>query len=199
MVTVELSLALYNLQYYILKHTETFHTFLPDTVEGITKLIKQCPSKSCSQDQLPAGLFNEHMDIVVERVVTKQIQDYLTHFNLHEPFQSVYRKNPSTETALVRVQNDILTALDNNEAPVLVLLDPSAAFDTVDHNMLLGRLSEFCISGTVWNWFKSYLSPKSQRVQVRNACTYATFLRFGIPQGSVLGLVLFTLLPPLCG
>ena len=65
MVTVEFSLALYNLQYYILKHTETFHTFLPVTVEEITKLIKQCPSKSCSQDQLPTGLFNENMDIVV--------------------------------------------------------------------------------------------------------------------------------------
>ena len=81
----------------------------------------------------------------MERVVTKQIQDYLTHFNLYEPFQSAYRKNPSTETALVRAQNDILTALDKNEAAVPVLLDLSAAFDTVDHNMLLGRLFEFCI------------------------------------------------------
>ena len=129
----------------------------------------------------------------MERVVTKQIQDYLTLFDLHEPFQSAYRKNHSTETALERVQNDILTALDKNEAAVLVLLDLSATFDTVDHNMLLGRLSEFGISGTVWNWFKSYLSPRSQRVRVMNACSDATFLKFGVPQGSVLGPVLFTL------
>ena len=91
---------------------------------------------------------------VGERVVTKQIQDYFRKLNLHEPFQSAYMKNHSTETALLRVQNDILTVLDKNEAAVLVLLDLSAAFDTVDHNMLLGRLSEFGISGTVWNRFK---------------------------------------------
>ena len=127
----------------------------------------------------------------MERVVTKQIQDYLTHLNLHEPFQSAHRKNHSTETALVRVQNDILTALDKNEAAVLVRLDLSAAFDTLDHNMLLGRLSEFGITGTVWNWFKSYLSPRSQRVRVMNACSDATFLKFGVTQGSVLGPVLF--------
>ena len=117
----------------------------------------------------------------------------MTQFNLHEPFQSAYRKNHSTETALVRVQNDILTALDKNEAAVLVLLDLAAAFDTVYHNMLLGRLSEFGITGTVWNCLKSYLSPRSQRVRVMNACSYATFLIFVVPQGSVLGPVLFTL------
>ena len=91
------------------------------------------------------------------------------------------------------MQNDILTALDKNEAAVLVLLDLSVAFDTVYHNnMLLDRLSEFGISGTVWNWFKSYLSPRSQRVRVMNACSDAAFLKFGVPQGSVLAPVLFT-------
>ena len=73
-----------------------------------------------------------------------------------------------------------------------MLLDLSAAFDTVDHNMLLGRLSEFGITGTVWNWFKSYLSPRSQRVRVMNTCSDATFLKFRVPQGSVLGPGLFT-------
>ena len=130
---------------------------------------------------------------VKSRGAKKQIQDYSAQFNLHEPFQSAYRKSQSTETALLRVQNDILTALDKNEAAVLVLLGLSAVFDTVDHNMLLGRLSEFGITGTVWNWFKSYLSPRSQKVHVMNACLDPTFLKFRVPQGSVFGPVLFTL------
>ena len=89
--------------------------------------------------------------------------------------------------------------MDKNEAAVLVLPYLSAAFDTVDNNMLLGRLSEFGISGTVWNWFKSYLSPRSQRVRVLNPCSDAAFLKFGLPRGSVLDPVLFTLYTILLG
>ena len=89
----------------------------------------------------------------------------------------------------------LTTALDKNEAAVLVFLDLSAAFVTVDHNMLLGGLSEFGILGTVWNWFKSYLSPRSQRVRVMNACSDAAFLKFGVLQGSVLGHVGLLFIP----
>ena len=65
----------------------------------------------------------------------------VTH-DLHEPLQSAYRSGHSTETALVRVQNDLLRAVDNKQGVVLVLLDLSAAFDTIDHNILLCRLEE---------------------------------------------------------
>ena len=72
----------------------------------------------------------------------------------------------STETALVRVQNDILCAIDNNESVILLLLDLSAAFDTVDHSILLSRLRDrFGVNGTAAAWFESYLTSRTQFVR----------------------------------
>ena len=81
-------------------------------------------------------------------MVAKQLRDHLSQHQLYEKHQSAYRKRHSTETALTRVQNDILRAMDDSKATVLVLLDLSAAFDTVDHNFLLERLKQCDISGT---------------------------------------------------
>ena len=78
---------------------------------------------------------------VTEKVVATRLVSYLQNNNLFEPFQSAYKQFHSCETALVRVQNDILRAVDNNCCVVLLLLDLSAAFDTVDHTILLNRLS----------------------------------------------------------
>ena len=87
-----------------------------------------------------------------------------------EPFQSAYRANHSTETALLRVFNDILRSMDQQKVTILVLLDLSAAFDTVDHNILLHRLhTRFGISGTALDWFKDYLSNRRQRVSVNGS------------------------------
>ena len=85
---------------------------------------------------------------LLERIVAKQLRDHLSQHQLYEKHQSAYRKRHSTETALTRVQNDILRAMDDSKATVLVLLDLSAAFDTVDHNFLLERLKQCGISGT---------------------------------------------------
>ena len=85
---------------------------------------------------------------LIERMVAKQLHDHLSQHQLYEKHQSAYRKRHSTETALTRVQNDILRAMDDSKATVLVLLDLSAAFDTVDHNFLLERLKQCGISGT---------------------------------------------------
>ena len=76
----------------------------------------------------------------MEKIVSAQIKDHLKSNNLHETFQSAYKEQHSTETALVRVKTDILNALDDNKAVAVVLLDLSAAFDTVDHVILLDRL-----------------------------------------------------------
>ena len=73
---------------------------------------------------------------VLERVVAARLTNYMTINQLHEPMQSAYRACHSTETALVRVQNDILRTLDQGGAAILVLLDLSAAFDTIDHSIL---------------------------------------------------------------
>ena len=114
--------------------------------------------------------------------------------NLRQKFQSAYRMFHSTETALLRVFNDLINALDNGNVCVLTLLDLSAAFDTIDHDILLSRLeTSFGISGSVHAWFKSYLSNRTNRVKVGDNYSETTVLEFGVPQGSVLGPILFTL------
>ena len=77
---------------------------------------------------------------VMEKVAAARLWDYLCENDLNEIFQSAYKKHHSCETALTRVQNYILTAIDNKQCVALVLLDLSAAFDTVDHKILLHRL-----------------------------------------------------------
>ena len=112
---------------------------------------------------------------------------------LLEPLQSAYKQHHSTETALLLVHNDILTALDSGQIVLLVLLDLSAAFDTIDHEILLKRLSDLGIKGTPLKWLCSYLTDRFQSVTVNGKMSLAQLLRFGVPQGSVLGPLLFTI------
>ncbi len=105
-----------------------------------------------------------------------------------------FRPYHSTETALIRVTNDLLLSSDRGCISLLVLLDLSAAFDTIDHNILLNRLENFVgISGSALAWFKSYLSDRHQFVAVNEEVSYRSQVQYGVPQGSVLGPLLFTL------
>ena len=84
----------------------------------------------------------------IEKLVANQLISYINENNLNETFQSAYKQYHSTETALIRVHNDILSAIDNRGTVILLLLDLSAAFDTVDHDILLSRLRKrFGITG----------------------------------------------------
>uniref|UniRef100_A0A8C5CK28 Reverse transcriptase domain-containing protein n=1 Tax=Gadus morhua TaxID=8049 RepID=A0A8C5CK28_GADMO len=131
---------------------------------------------------------------VQERIVAKQIVDYLTRNNLFEPFQSGFRNFHSTETAITRVVNDILLALDKNTSTMLVLLDLSAAFDTIDHSTLLHRLEHYVgFGGTALGWRESYLTDRTQFVLHEGAESKRGKLRFGVPQGSVLDPLLFAI------
>ena len=102
---------------------------------------------------------------VIERIVADQILRHLENANLMPPLQSAYRRNHSTETALVKVVSDILNAADVRKVTLLGLLDLSAAFDTVDHVILLRRLEvSFGIGEAVLEWFRSFLTNRSQAV-----------------------------------
>ena len=111
---------------------------------------------------------------------------------LDETFQSTYKEFHSTETALLRVKNDILCSLDQNKSVILLLLDLSAAFDKVDLAILIPRLwNRFGVKGTVFAWFKSYLTSRQQFVKVEEDMSLKRPLLRGVPQGSVLGPLLY--------
>lgn len=120
--------------------------------------------------------------------------NYLMTNDLLGKLQSAYKRYHSTETALVRVFNDILCAIDRHQEVVLVLLDLSSAFDTIDHSVLLNRLrTRYGINDTALRWFESYLVGRTQSVIVKDMQSSNIPLRHGVPQGSVLGPILFSL------
>ena len=131
---------------------------------------------------------------VIERFVANQLTVYLQENDLHDQFQSAYRQHHSTETALIKVHNDILCAVDRGCVVVLVMLDDlTAAFETIDHAILLSPLfHRFGVTGAALEWFRSYLSGRHQVVRIGNEKSPPRDVTFGVPQGSVLGPLLFT-------
>uniref|UniRef100_A0A8C2H2H7 Reverse transcriptase domain-containing protein n=1 Tax=Cyprinus carpio TaxID=7962 RepID=A0A8C2H2H7_CYPCA len=131
---------------------------------------------------------------ILEKVVSSQLYSFLEKNGICEDFQSGFRPYHSTETALLRVTNDLLLSSDRGCISLLVLLDLSAAFDTIDHTILLHRLEHFVgINGSALAWFKSYLYDRHQFVAVNEEVSYRSQVQYGVPQGSVLGPLLFTL------
>ena len=134
------------------------------------------------------------MSKVVERLVCRQLTTFLDSHKLLPELQSAYRKHHSTETAVLKIVSDILHATDNGKVTLLGLLDMSAAFDTVDHAILLDRLHKsFGISGTALSWIESFVTGRTQAVHVGEDRSTTTAVVCGVPQGSVLGPLLFLL------
>ena len=132
---------------------------------------------------------------LIERAACNQIVDFASSTGNIENNQSAYRVGHSTESALLKVKSDLLHALDKQEVTCLVLLDLSAAFDTVDHDLLLNRLHfRYGFDEIILNWISSYLRLRTQQVLIGdNTFSDPTHLKCGVPQGSVLGPILFTL------
>ena len=131
---------------------------------------------------------------IIEKAVFCQLSDHLRDNDLEESFQSAYKRFHSTETALLRVQNDVLLEIDNQKCVAMLLLDMSAAFDTVDHDLLLERMEKrYGVKGNVLKWFRSYLQDRKQFVIIDGNKSKTKELRYGVPQGSVLGPILYLL------
>ena len=131
---------------------------------------------------------------LVERVVLKRLNSHMESKGMHISEQSAYKKHHSTETILVKITNDLLCAFDSKSATVLLMLDLSAAFDTVSHKLLLKILhDEIKLGGTVLKWFTSFLTGRAQRTHLGLFTSNEIELLFGVPQGSVLGPVLFNI------
>ena len=128
-----------------------------------------------------------------KRLVKNRLTEYLHQNNLTNSFQPAYTKFNSTETTLLTLVHDhIIRAISQQQVTGLCLLDLSAAFDTIDHSILLQRLKScFGINNTVLSWIQSYLSSRSFTVNINNIKSSPFQLLYGVPQGSVLGPLLF--------
>ncbi len=131
---------------------------------------------------------------LIEKVVMNRLDEHMNNNNLHDLFQSAYRGQHSTETAILKIHNDIIDSLDSRKCTLLASLDLSAAFDTVDHTVFLKRLrQQYGVQGSAFQWFSSYLHDRHQSVVIKGCKTEPTILKYGVPQGSVIGARMYTM------
>lgn len=189
-------------------------SLLKQCLEALLPLITSIMNKSLTESKVPlwfkkanikpllkkSGLDKEELknyrpvsnlpflSKILEKIVSKRLELHLQANSLHDNLQSAYRTGHSTETALLRVHNDIVAALDQKCRAVLVMLDLSAAFDVIDHDILFKRLDySYGVTGDALRWIQSYLSDRRQCVAIGSATSDDKILGFGVPQGSVLG------------
>ena len=169
---------------------------LPDSQKHalVTPLIKKPGLDTADMNNYRPVSNLSFMSKLIERVVANKLNEYLSANNLLPRFQSAYRKGHSTETALLRVWSDMLMAADERKVTLLNLLDMSAAFDCVDHQILLQRLQVAVgIGGTALDWIRSFLSGRTQQVLYGGEQSATSEVLFGVPQGTVLGPLLYVL------
>ena len=120
-----------------------------------------------------------------------RLYSFLSKHNCIYKLQFGFRQNHSTIHALIDLTENIRKALDKSEFAVGIFIDLQKAFDTVDHNILLQKLNYYGIRGTANNWFKSYLTNRMQFVSINGYNSDKLITQYGVPQGSVLGPLLF--------
>jgi hypothetical protein len=125
---------------------------------------------------------------ITEKMVVSRLESFLSENKLHEPLQSAYSANHSVETALLKVTKDILHDIEKKQCVLLVLIDQSAAFDTISHDTFLDRLQcSYGITGQPLLWMKSYFSNRYQSVSINGKTSKPVALDTGFPQGSNIG------------
>ena len=130
---------------------------------------------------------------IFEKIIFSRFTDFISKYKLLYRKQYGFQKGKSTEHALIDIHEKILTALENRESPCCILLDFAKAFDTVDHKILLDKLYYYGIRGNAHQLIKSYLTDREQCVQINNTLSDMDFISYGVPQGSILGPLLFLL------
>ena len=157
----------------------------------ITPLLKKANMDLEMKNYRPVSNL-KFLSKVVEGAVIAQLTKHFNANDLQDPRQSAYKTMHSTETLLAKIHNDIMRNGNNGKLTMLVLLDLSAAFDTIDHETLLTRLENtYGIKGTALKWFRSYLTSRTQSVIIDDTISERKHLKYGVPQGSKLGPILF--------
>ena len=131
---------------------------------------------------------------ILEKLVLSHVSSYLNSHNLYNTCQSAYHPGHSTETALLKVVNDLFHSLNKGSMYAIALLDFSSAFDTIDHPIHSQRLhTDFGFTDTVLQWFSSYLTDCTHYISLSNHCSAFAPVHSGVPQGSIVVPILFTM------
>ena len=130
---------------------------------------------------------------LVEHATLMQFDKHCREHHLLPDFQSAYSKGYSTKTSLMKITNDIFWGMERKQVTAVIVLNMSAAFDTIDHDLLLDILHKrFGIAETVLQWYQSYLRPQGMKVHINDTYSSIRSLNYSIPQGSASGANLFT-------
>ena len=173
--------------------TSLFTSVVPDSMKlaYITPILKKSSlDTSILSNYRPISQLST-ISKVLERVVSSQLTSYLVSNSIADKFQSAYLPLRGTETALTKIIDDIAISIDSNSPTYLILLDLSSAFDTVNHAILSNRLNSIGIHGQVHNWLMSFVSNRSYSIRINNSSSSQFTQAHGVPQGSVLGPILF--------
>lgn len=160
-------------------------------ISVVVPLAKLCNPKEL-KDIRPISLLPV-LSKVCEKVIAEQLNIYLDKYTILPTNQSGFRKKYSCATALLGVTDDIFSALDSNKLLILILLDFSKAFDTVNYDLLFAILKHIGIGISALKLFKNYFSNRTQFVALHGDYSTHGYLTCGVPQGSILGPILFTI------
>ena len=164
---------------------------MPDGInQSVITPIFKGGTRSAPKNYRPVALTN-HTTKLFERVLRKAMIDHLESNNLLNEAQHGFRNLRSTITQVMKFYDSILTLLEEGHAVDAIYLDFAKAFDKVDHRILMLKLKSVNISGKIWNWIGEFLQNREQRVRVGSTLSNTKKVRSGVPQGSVLGPLLF--------
>lgn len=160
---------------------------------ALVKPLPKTKNPSCASDYRPISLLPAFSK-VIEKIMAKQMINFLKETNYFDDLQSAYKNSHGTVTALLNVTDDIYECLEDSEIVFLVLLDYSKAFDCANHRLILAKLKAAGFRDDALEWILSYLSGRSQKVITATGHSDWENILNGVPQGSVLGPLLFTVL-----
>ena len=193
--------------------TKLLKVIEPELTKSLTLLVNQVLNTGIFPDKLKIAkvipilkkgnqtIFNNYRPIsllpaiskVIEKIIFNQLSTYLEESQILDGSQYGFRRNRSTEYAALEVIDRIITKMDNNKIPINIYLDLSKAFDTIDHSILIDKLQFYGIKGTNLNLFHSYLTNRKQYTEIDDLKSSILPIQTGVPQGSILGPLLFIL------